>query len=320
MEHLETLKISAKNKKEKLAELPEFAPEDVEMREIFEAEYSAFSKESPEHPKRNEDSFFIDSDSAAAGVFDGVGGAKAGNIASEMAAGAVLEELKNAPEKMLPKDWEEYMGSAFLKASREIADAAEKNPELAKGMGTTATVVKLLETPSGKKAIIGNIGDSRAYLWRDSKLTQLTKDDSFVQELIDEKLLPENADQNVNLKIPKKIIDDYLVRISSYKRTYEKKGYLDVGDIRNAITQNLGASKIEPCVTTIDLKEGDKILLCSDGISDNALDKEIADIMDAEETEKNTAEKLADKAAEIERNKTNPRSKPDDKTAIIIKI
>lgn len=306
MEHSETLKITAKNKNEKLAELPEFAPEDVEMRELFDAKFSASTETSPEHPDRNEDAFFIDAENGVAGVFDGMGGHKAGNIASEMAAGAVLEQLINVPKDMPARDWEKYMKSALAKASREIVDAIKKNPEATEGMGTTATVVKFLKTPAGKKAVIGNAGDSRAYLFRNGKLSRITKDDSVVQELIDEGTFKndEDLDQKVTLNIGQ-----------------GPKEYT-LGEIRAGISQALGVREtahqnLKPNVQTIDVFSGDILMLSSDGIHDNLADKEIEDILkDGAAVE----ERLVRRAALTEINKNNPRHKPDDKTAAVIKI
>ncbi|MFH1193585.1 MAG: protein phosphatase 2C domain-containing protein [bacterium] len=306
MEHPETMKIPAKNKKEKLAELPELAPEDVEMRELFDAEYRAFSKESPDHPDRNEDSFFIDADSAIAGIFDGMGGHKAGNIASEMAAGAILEELKNAPEDMPAGDWEGYMKNAFLKASREIVDQIEKDPESFGNMGTTATAVKLLETPAGKKAVIGNAGDSRIYLFRNGKLSRITRDDTIVQEYIDRGAFKNDVDL------------DQKITLNAGKGPKE----YTFDELRHQITQVLGVKEsahkeMEPRVQTIDVFPGDILMLSSDGIHDNLDDEDIKNVL---EERGDFEQRLVQKAAAIEKDKNNPRHKPDDKTTVIIKI
>ncbi len=291
-------------------DIPEIVPEDVEIHEITEPSFGAESEASLEHPNINEDAFFIDKKINAAGIFDGMGGYGGGNIASEAAAGAVLEKLNELPDNASVKKIQQTISLALKTASQEILDMQENDPEKLKNMGATGTVMKIWEGKNGeKKAVIGNVGDSRAYLLRNGRLQALTKDDSLVQQLIDEGQLKNDQDLNAEAAVDMGL----------------GKQKIKVGKIRHAMLQGLGVDaenhlKINPNMYTVDLESGDTLLLSSDGIHDNLLDKEIEMTLKNGFDEKDLAELLVRRAALVEIDKNNPRNKPDDKTAIIIKI
>lgn len=289
--------------------LPELTAAEAEMRELVDMR--AHSEASPKHPERNEDTSFADEDNGIAGVFDGMGGVKGGQMAGTLAAGAVLEKFKAMPKDASVNLWQEQMSDILKNASEEINSAAENNPSTYKGMGTTATIVKIIEgTDNEKTAVIGNVGDSRAYLLRDRKLIRLTKDQSLVQKFIDDGYIKDDEDTS------KTII-------------YEGEA-VTVGEIRNLISHALGGGlpekDLETEVRTVELQTGDILLLSSDGIHDNLTDGEIKKILTGVEVSPTDGSnypferQLVDKAAKIEADKSNPRSKADDKTAIIIKI
>ncbi len=132
--------------------------------------------------RRNEDAYVCEPPLFA--VADGMGGAQAGEIASDLAASALKESAGNGGGL-------EQVVSLIQEANRRVHDRATSDAA-ASGMGTTMTVA--LVEPSGRVAI-GHVGDSRAYLVRDGRLEQLTDDHSLVAELVRRgELSPEEAE------------------------------------------------------------------------------------------------------------------------------
>src|SRR5438874_5690512 len=113
-------------------------------------------------------------------VADGIGGAPAGEVASEIVIGA-LRALEDAP---VADDPEQALRDALAEANRQIGAAAEADPAR-QGMGTTITA---LMVAGGQLALL-HVGDSRGYLLREGNLTRLTRDDTLVQELVDRGVL-----------------------------------------------------------------------------------------------------------------------------------
>ena len=172
-----------------------------------------------------------------AAVADGVGGAAAGEVASQ----AVINALVNLDKCRLDGRLEDALASAVGHGNDTIAFIAECRPQTA-GMSTTLTALALAD--EGDYALV-NIGDSRTYLLRDGELTRLTRDDSFVQELLDGGHLTEEQ-----------------------ARTHPQ---------RSLVLRALDGSAREPAaVTTFAACGGDRLLLCSDGLSDALGDGEIA--------------------------------------------
>jgi protein phosphatase len=172
-------------------------------------------------------------------VADGMGGHAAGEVASALAAEVVRRvfyELDGSPAAVLT--------SAFAAANRAILDWAANHPECS-GMGTTCTALALTE----REAWLAHIGDSRAYLLRNSSLTQLSEDQTLVASLVREgKLSKEEAEHS---------------------------------PVSNVITQALGMGpEIEPIIwqKPLALLADDVIVLCSDGLSGAVSDAQIADI------------------------------------------
>lgn len=176
-------------------------------------------------------------------VADGLGGAAAGEIASEMAVTTVYEEIRarwvNGPRT----DAEAF--ATALKASAETANNrifayALEHPEN-RGLGTTATVAGLL----GDTLFLAQVGDSRAYLIRDGVARQITKDQSLVQRLVDAgEITPEEA---------------------------------LVSDRRNIILQALGSeATVVPDFYHEPAEAGDVLVLCSDGLSNHVTPHDIA--------------------------------------------
>ncbi|HEX6246742.1 MAG TPA: protein phosphatase 2C domain-containing protein, partial [Nocardioidaceae bacterium] len=186
--------------------------------------------------KDNQDSGFASENLLV--VADGVGGAARGDVASSTAV-QILRRL-DAPA---PDDLLEAMAGAIHRAHDRIAELVDEDPELE---GTSTTVTAALF--DGTRIGVGHVGDSRAYLLRDGELSQLTKDHTFVQSLIDEGRITEEE-----------------------SRTHPH---------RNLILRAVdGVHETDPDLFLIELAAGDRLLLCSDGCSGVLDNARLADIL-----------------------------------------
>ena len=173
-------------------------------------------------------------------VCDGMGGAKSGNVASQMAAEIFVQEVQRSWTPGMTKErTSQVMQTAVRLANTTVFDQSRQFEEF-QGMGTTL-VAALIQ---GKLATVVNVGDSRAYKVDRSGIRQITKDHSMVQLMVDRgELTPEMA------------------------KTYPGK---------NLITRAVGT---EPTVVTdvfqLELEKDDCLLLCSDGMSNMMDDQEI---------------------------------------------
>lgn len=202
----------------------------------------------------NEDSLF--SRTPVFVVADGMGGAQAGEVASRMAV-AAFEPDPPADEEQAPESW---LRDTVRRANREIFDFAQGDTTRS-GMGTTLTAA-LVE---GDEVSFGHVGDSRAYLFRDGELSQLTNDHSLVEELRRQgKLTKAQAAEHPQ---------------------------------RSVITRALGP---EPDVAvdtmTVQARPGDVFLLCSDGLTTMIGDEMIASIIERADNLDIAARKLVDAA------------------------
>ncbi|MFG1954896.1 PP2C family protein-serine/threonine phosphatase [Micromonospora sp. NPDC048830] len=179
-------------------------------------------------------------DSALAGnrlvaVADGMGGLPAGELASEIVV-RILDELQppTAPEQAA-----DALRAVVSTANQRIRAAISADPAR-EGMGTTLTAGLL----AGDVLVLAQVGDSRCYLLRDNQLTQLTRDDTFVQALVDQGALsPDQARHHPQ---------------------------------RSLVTRAVQGADTPPAIGTITLLAGDRLLLCSDGLSDYVEDTAIA--------------------------------------------
>ena len=176
-------------------------------------------------------------DAAWALVCDGMGGARGGREASQSACDVIERCFQEHYNKCLPGEEELFLKRTLVSANRFVFQKSIREESLA-GMGTTA-VCALVR--SGK-AYLCHAGDSRAYLFRDGSLAQLTHDHSYVQELVDcGTITVEEAEHH-----PQK----------------------------NIITKALGVDyRLEPECTIVKVQPGDLLLLCSDGLT-NAVPRE----------------------------------------------
>ena len=190
--------------------------------------------------KNNEDSYL--SSKPVAAVADGMGGHSAGEVASAIA----IEELAALRDR---GPWEnetaatDDLKQAILRANRRIRETAARDRKL-NGMGTT--LVALLE--DGDMVHVANVGDSRGYLLRQGELSQVTVDHSLVQELVDDgRLSPEDAERHPQ---------------------------------RSVITRALGIDpEVEFDLFTYKLQVGDRLLLCSYGLSDVVWTTQIRNVL-----------------------------------------
>jgi len=223
----------------------------------------------------NEDSFLLDCAKGLFIVADGMGGHAAGEVASEMAVQIVAKELGSL-RGLSDGEAAAKMRSAIRKANAAIFDRTLAEHDK-RGMGTTTTVMVLFS----RRYLIGQVGDSRAYLLREGNLLQLTKDHSYVQEQVDAGLLtPEQA------------------------RTHPYS---------NVITRCVGANEdVAPDVYFGNLETGDVVLLASDGLTGMLEDEQIATIMGAEENPEGAVNKMIADA--------NRRGGLDNITAIVVRV
>lgn len=194
---------------------------------------------------RNEDSCFVDDKLGLFVVADGMGGHRGGEVASRMAVDTVRDVVSKGRREagnrkvnaraLLIKSYEE--------ASKRIYNASQSTSSALNGMGTTLVAA----IKDGANLLIGNVGDSRAYLFTQGKLWQLTEDHSLVNEQIRAGIINEKD----------------LERLAP----------------RNVITRSVGFEpEVQADMLEYTVNEGDLILLCSDGLSGLVSDQKIAEL------------------------------------------
>ena len=209
-------------------------------------------------------------------VCDGMGGANAGNIASSLAAEVFMHNIGKYIENFgSPRDIAVKMSEAVIEADKTVHDKGISKEEYA-GMGTTLAAA--ISTSDGE--VIINVGDSRVYHITTSSITQVTRDHSVVEDMIT------RGD---------------LTRAEA--RRHPKK---------NLITRVLGAgSKEPPDIFFLNIKSGDFLLLCSDGLTNVVFDSEILFQLQCGNTVRESCEKLVEMTLE--------RGAPDNVTAVLFR-
>ena len=192
--------------------------------------------------KDNQDSGYVSAHLIA--ICDGVGGAARGDIASSTAIAQLRKLDENPPGPETPeKDLLGQVSGALHRAHARIAELVDENPSL-NGTSTTATIGLF----DGERIGMGHVGDSRAYLFRDGEISQLTSDHTFVQTLIDEGRITE-AESRVHPH-------------------------------RNLILKAIdGIHDLEPDLFVLEVKPQDRLLFCSDGASGVLDAGRLADIL-----------------------------------------
>ena len=192
-------------------------------------------------------------------VADGMGGHKAGDYASMHTVDRFVEVIRELGEEHGVQD---AINEAVTAANAYIYQRSRENSNLS-GMGTTL----VLATCIGNEAIVANIGDSRLYLVNDDAMTQITRDHSLVEEMvtlggIDREMARNHPDKNI-------------------------------------ITRAVGVKeKVAADFFEVDLTKGDKLLLCSDGLTNMLRDEEIYQIIQENKELEQAAKALIDAANE----------------------
>ena len=186
----------------------------------------------------------IDDRGFALAVCDGMGGAAAGEVASTMAVHTLFEKLRGEAAAPDRDSFARRLVDSIEEAGARIFLAAKKD-RTRRGMGTTATVAGLID----QVLFVGQVGDSRCYVLRDGQLILITKDQSLVNQLIEAGQLTE-----------------------AEAEAFEHS---------NIILQALGTTeRVAVDLTFVELRRGDRLLLCSDGLSglvhDDAIQEEMA--------------------------------------------
>ena len=189
----------------------------------------------------NEDSVYAGARLLA--LADGMGGHAAGEIASQL----VIAALAHLDDDEPGGDLLSKLDAAVREGNSAIAAHIDADPEL-DGMGTTLTAILF----AGNRLGLVHIGDSRGYLLRDGELTQITKDDSFVQTLVDEgRITAEEAHSHPQ---------------------------------RSLIMKALTGHEVEPALIMREARAGDRYMLCTDGLSDPVSQETILDALQIEDT------------------------------------
>jgi protein phosphatase len=175
-------------------------------------------------------------------VADGMGGMAAGEVASNI----VVRALEPLDEDVSSSDLVDALRGAIGHANQQLRDAVEANPAL-EGMGTTLTALLF----SGTRLALAHVGDSRAYALRGGELHQITRDDTYVQMLVDEgRITPDEANTHPQ---------------------------------RSLLTRALDGREVEPEFSVREARPGDRYMICSDGLSSVVSMETIAEAMQIED-------------------------------------
>lgn len=174
-------------------------------------------------------------------VADGMGGHAGGDVASALAIQSIAHVDRRFDSAA---DAAEALRSALLEANHELAETVFEHPELA-GMGTTVSSIVRV----GDQLALAHIGDSRIYRWREGTLTQITKDHTFVQRLVDSG------------------------RITAEEAAIHPR--------RSVLMRVLGDVDLTPeiDIDVLDTRAGDRWLICSDGLSGYVAESRLAELL-----------------------------------------
>jgi serine/threonine protein phosphatase PrpC len=215
----------------------------------------------------NEDSYLVDDRMVLVAVADGMGGHRAGEVASATALEALRAAVANG--RPIREAIEDANGAVYEKANADTALT---------GMGTTLTAATMA---AGDTLLIGHVGDSRGYLLRDGELKRVTLDHSLVEELVrDGRLTPAQA---------------------------------EVHPQRSVITRALGVDEtVEVDVYPLQLHVGDRLILCSDGLTTMLREDDLAATVRREPDPDRLARALVDAA--------NSAGGEDNVTVIVVDV
>lgn len=236
--------------------------------------------------EKNEDSYLLNNELSLFVVADGMGGHVGGEFASRLAVQTIEDVIytieRNSDTSILednkisPSDYRSQLKFAVQTASHRIYEEAVKDSSL-RGMGTTAVTMWLRDG----RIFIANVGDSRAYLIRNKEIYQLTEDHSLVGEQLRAGVISEVAAKGHKLK--------------------------------NIITRSVGfQNEVEIDVIIKVPRNGDRFLLCSDGLTNMLDDEELLEVVSDGSTVKDASQVLVDMA--------NSRGGDDNITVILAEI
>jgi protein phosphatase len=239
----------------------------------------------------NEDAYAARPDLGLFLVADGMGGHAAGEVASKITAETIESFANDTRSRDTNRTWpfpfepslsvdSNRLKAAFRLANRQVGQRVETQQEL-RGMATTASAVQIEERKSGAlHASIGHVGDSRVYLYRGGELRQLTDDHSWVGE-----------------QIRSGVMSDADARRHPW---------------RNVVTRAIsGGADPEVDVIELPLEAGDRLLLCSDGLSG---------VVPAEDMETLVANPSLDAACQSLIAAANAAGGPDNITTVLIAV
>jgi PPM family protein phosphatase len=227
--------------------------------------------------RANEDAYGYCLDAGFFVVCDGMGGAAAGEIASRLAVDTMIERMCSG---ISVKNERAMLEEAIAAANRLVYARATKDTSL-HGMGTTLVAILVADT----HALIAHVGDSRCYLFRAGVLSRRTKDHSLVDEQ---------------------------VRLG--QMTQDEA---DCSPLRNVITRAIGTQKtVAAEITGIDLEPDDLLLLCSDGLTRELSDEQIAEMLSPAQSRGEDADAACRRFIEA----ANHSGGCDNITCIVVKI
>ena len=207
-------------------------------------------------------------------VCDGMGGAAAGEVASALAVEVLVAEMAEVPTTDERAEAARYLRRAVRAANRRVFEEGARNWKL-KGMGTTLSAALVV----GKELLLAQVGDSRAYVRRGDTLVQVTRDQSVVSALLHAGRITEEEAENFAQA--------------------------------NVILQALGVQEdVEVALSIVELRRGDRMLLCSDGLHGCVDDVSLAEVLETHVVPKDAVEDLIARARDA--------GGPDNITAIVV--
>lgn len=268
----------------------------VETKPFVVRSVSFLSRASERHLERNEDSILVDETNNMYAVFDGVGGHEGGDIASKEARNYTSRQAIGAKGFDNLNDAEDYLRDILIGANKNIL---KRTSEAA----TTAVITKLHEINGELFASIAHTGDSRAYLLRNGVLKALTADhtpfrrEGYTEEAMKQQEVLADTD-NMSVLSPEEV--------AMFNR-------------RNIIGACLGRdNNIIADVQHVAIKQGDAIILTSDGVHDNLKTEEMQDLLN--DTNSSERARTLTNAAHNRSRETHVRAKADDISAIVVNI
>ncbi len=239
----------------------------------FVREYGSVSRAaSKESHEKNEDRILARPEDGFFGVFDGMGGHAGGERASELAKATIEKKLKELPKDMDAKQAKDALWAILNEANQAVLDEQKRDPQL-KEMGTTASLVKLISDGEKQFAVIVTVGDSPVYVVRkngaDGELECMGIDNDMLGVTMpgSPREIKEADARLANVKT----IEDY-AKLEDHER--------DAFDRRNVLVNGpVGSSYMLPEDYLVQVEPGDRIVIASDGITDNLTRERIAQIV-----------------------------------------